>query len=88
MLIKTKVRVTTIDQVSILHFRNNALNLKSNKVHNSNVSLILGKEWGRKANTICLPFDEKPNEKYLDMGVTVAGWGYTNVKYDKCKLLL
>ena len=64
------------------------LNPKSNKIHNSNVSLILGKEWGRKANTICLPFDEKPNEKYLDMDVTVAGWGYTKADEDQCMLLL
>jgi len=34
-----------------------------------------GKEF--KANTICLPFDEKPNEKYLGDPVTVAGWGWT-----------
>jgi len=34
-----------------------------------------GKEF--QANTICLPFDEKPNEKYLGVDVTVAGWGYT-----------
>ena len=39
--------------------------------------MILGKDF--KANTICLPFEEKPNEKYLDMDVTVAGWGYTKV---------
>ena len=76
MLITTKVRVTTIDQVPILHFRNEiALNLKLTEIHNLYVNLILGKEF--KANTICLPFDEKPNEKYLDMDVTVAGWGHT-----------
>ena len=40
-----------------------------------NVSLVSGKEF--QANTICLPFDEKPNEKYLGDYVTVAGWGYT-----------
>ena len=34
-----------------------------------------GKEF--QANTICLPFDEKPNEKYLGDPVTVAGWGWT-----------
>jgi len=34
-----------------------------------------GKEF--QANTICLPFDEKPKEKYLGVDVTVAGWGYT-----------
>jgi len=33
-----------------------------------------GKEF--QANTICLPFDEKPNEKYLGAYVTVAGWGW------------
>ena len=89
MLITTKVRVTTIDEVAILHFRIEiASNLKSTETHNLKVNLILGKEWGKKANTICLPFDEKPNEKYLDMDVTVAGWGYTRVEGDECKLLL
>ena len=46
------------------------------------MNLISGKEF--KANTICLPFDEKPNERYLDATcvddkpcVTVAGWGLT-----------
>ena len=38
---------------------------------------ISGKKF--QANTICLPFDEKPNEKYLGDDVTVAGWGYTKV---------
>ena len=33
-----------------------------------------------KANTICLPFDEKPKEKYLDIDVTIVGWGYTEVQ--------
>ena len=80
MLIKiTKVRVTTIDEVSILHFRN-ALNLKSTEIYNLNVNLILGKKF--KATTICLPFNEKPNEKYLDMDVTIAGWGFTKIKKD------
>ena len=50
------------------------------------MNLILGKEF--RANTICLPFDEKPKEKYLDMDVTVAGWGYTKEEGDQCKLLL
>ena len=44
------------------------------------MNLILGKKF--KANTICLPFDEKPNEKYLDIDVTIAGWGYTKVAED------
>ena len=39
------------------------------------MNLISGKAF--QANTICLPFDEKPNEKYLGDDVTVAGWGYT-----------
>ena len=39
------------------------------------MKLISGKEF--QANTICLPFDEKPKEKYLGVDVTVAGWGYT-----------
>ena len=88
MLIRiTKVRVETIDSESILYFRN-ALNLKSTEIHNLNVNLILGKEF--RANTICLPFDEKPKEKYLDMDVTVAGWGYTQVNQElgRGKLLL
>ena len=52
------------------------------------MNLILGKEF--RANTICLPFDEKPKEKYLDMDVTVAGWGYTQVNQElgRGKLLL
>ena len=44
------------------------------------MNLILGKKF--KATTICLPFNEKPNEKYLDMDVTIAGWGYTKVEKD------
>ena len=91
MLITTKLRVTTIDEVAILHFRIEiASNLKSTETHNLKVNLILGKEWGKKANTICLPFDEKPKEKYLDMDVTVAGWGYTQVNQElgRGKLLL
>ena len=85
MLIRiTKVRVETIDSESILYFR--TLNLKSTEIHNLNVNLILGKEF--RANTICLPFDEKPKEKYLDMDVTVAGWGFTQVDEMGGKLLL
>ena len=44
--------------------------------------MISGKEF--QANTICLPFDEKPNEKYLGAYVTVAGWGWVKNR----KLLL
>ena len=65
--------------MSILLFRN-ALNLKSTEIYNLNVNLILGKKF--KATTICLPFNEKPNEKYLDMDVTIAGWGFTKVEKD------
>ena len=32
-----------------------------------------------KANTVCLPFDERPRETYQDMDVTVVGWGTTEV---------
>ena len=42
------------------------------------MNLISGKEF--QANTICLPFDEKPNEKYHGADVTVAGWGLVNRK--------
>ena len=44
------------------------------------MNLILGKKF--QAKTICLPFNEKPNEKYLDMDVTIAGWGFTKVEKD------
>jgi len=39
-----------------------------------------GKEF--QANTICLPFDEKPNEKYLGEFVTVAGWGWVKQRIE------
>jgi len=52
-------------------FKHNIALLKLKHAYNNK-----DKEIGRKANTICLPFNEKPNEKYLDMNVTIAGWGY------------
>ena len=57
-----------------------------NSVADTSVTTFLGKQF--KANTICLPFDEKPKEKYLDIDVTVAGWGFTQVQGDRSKLLL
>ena len=41
-----------------------------------------------KANTICLPFDEKLKEKYLDIDVTIVGWGYTEVQGNRGMLNL
>merc|ERR1712198_294159 len=57
-------------------FKNDIALLKLERAYKDNK----GKEF--RANTICLPFDEKPKEKYLDMDVTVAGWGYTQVNQE------
>ena len=67
----TKVLLAIIKQATVLY----SLNLKSTEIHKLHVNLISGKAF--QANTICLPFAEKPNEKYLGDHVTVAGWGYT-----------
>ena len=75
----TKVLLAIVNQETI-HIL--ILNLKSTEIHKLNVNLISGKEF--QANTICLPFDEKPNEKYLGEFVTVAGWGW--VKQGKQKM--
>ena len=32
-----------------------------------------------RLNTICLPFDAAPGEKYVAETLTVTGWGYTEV---------
>ena len=83
MITKVLLAIINLETIYILIY---ALNLKSTEIHNLNVNLILGKEF--RANTICLPFDEKPKEKYLDMDVTVAGWGFTQVDDMGGKLLL
>ena len=70
MITKVLLAIINLETIYIL-----ILNLKSTEIHMLNVNLISGKEF--QANTICLPFDEKPNEKYLGDYVTVAGWGYT-----------
>ena len=32
-----------------------------------------------RLNTVCLPFDAAPGEKYVAETLTVTGWGYTEV---------
>ena len=44
---------------------------------------ILGSKF--RVNTICLPFNETPNETYMSYGVTVVGWGHTEVQGDRSK---
>ena len=36
-----------------------------------------------RINTICLPFDEEPQESHETDVVTVAGWGYTQTFQDE-----
>ena len=56
------------------------LSVCNSKTQNVTISFIfLNQGSSGRLNTICLPFDAAPGEKYVAETLTVTGWGYTEV---------
>ena len=58
------------------------LSVCNSKMITQNVTIcfiFLNQGSSGRLNTICLPFDAAPGEKYVAETLTVTGWGYTEV---------